>query len=117
MLQQAVLTHDQATVFISTVKSDALTRGVVTYREMQAALTLLHSQRAKAWAGTGAVASVTLTVAEHRTLVAAASWAPPGSSSVHPGESSKAECWHCKDAGHLRRACTARVRQPQGGEA
>lgn len=116
MLQQAIMTHDQATVFMATVESDALTRGVVTYREMQAAQTLLHGQRAKAWAGTGSVASVTLTVAEHCTLVAAASRAPPGSSSMHPGESSKAKCWHCKDTGHLPRACPARVRQAQGGE-
>lgn len=53
VLQQANLTHDPATVIMSTVKSDALTRGVVTYQEMQAALTLLHGQQAKAFGGNG----------------------------------------------------------------
>lgn len=111
VLQQANLTHDEATVVMSTVKADARTRGVITYDEMQAALTLLHGQRAKAWAGASSSASVTLTAEEHRALMAAASRGGSGSAVPKPADLSKMRCWHCHEMGHARRNCPARARR------
>lgn len=111
VLQQANLTHEQAPVVMSTGKADALTRGVVTYREMQAELKLLHGQRAKAWAGTDTVSYISLTAAEHRALVAAVAREPTCAVTPKPSDTSKPQAWHCPEVGHLRRGCPVRVRR------
>lgn len=84
---------------------------------MQTALTLLHGQRAKAWAGTGTVSSITLTAAEQRSLVAAAGRGPPGAGAPKPSETPKSKNWHCGEVGHLRRDCPARVRRPPNADS